>query len=122
MTMMEFCGFYLIFTFHFNSYYSLVVVSNPISSFNISRDDFNAAYPNLQPYASHGSNSYYITAAWNNPNDVPNSFKVGDELTTTAVRNGTQESYYNAKLSRQTPYCVYIMVHGRWNMSNVSDD
>ena len=101
-------------------YYSVVVVPHPKSSFNITRDDFDTAYPNLQPYASRGSSSYYITAAWNDPNDVPKSFKVGDKVTRTASRNGTQETYFNAKLSRDTPYCVYIMMHGRWNMSNVS--
>ena len=91
-----------------------------MSSFDITRDDFDTAYPNLQPYASRGSNSYYITAAWNDPNDVPNSFNVGDEVTRIAIRNGRRETYLNAKLSRGTQYCVYIVINGRWNRSNVS--
>ena len=101
-------------------YYGIIVVPDPDTNFNISVTNFDTQYPNIQPHVSRGNNRYYITAAWNDPDLVPDTFTVGDQSNTAAVRNGTAETYHNAKLRRKTPYCIYIVVHGESDMSNVS--
>ena len=73
----------------------------------------------MQPYSNKGSMEYYIAAGWNNETMVPNSFEIGDKRQTSAVRNGFSENYYNAELSRNGRYCIYIVIHGQWNISGV---
>ena len=101
-------------------YYGVIVVPDPDPNFNISETNFDTQYPNVTPHVSRGNNRYYITAAWNDPDLVPRDFTVGDQSNTEAIRNGTAETYHNAKLRRKTPYCIYIVGHGEWNRSNVS--
>ena len=110
----------MIHLFHLYRYYGVIVVPDPDPNFNISVTNFDTQYPNIQPYVSRGNNGYYITAAWNNHDSVPHDFTVGDHSNSIAVRNRTKETYYNAKLKRKTPYCIYIVVHGEWNISDVS--
>ena len=105
---------------HLYRYYGIIVVPDPDPNFNISETNFDTQYPNVTPHVSRGNNRYYITAAWNDPDLVPDTFTVGDQSNTVAVRNGTAETYHNAKLRRKTPYCIYIVVHGEWDLSNVS--
>ena len=99
-------------------YYGVIVVVSPDSHFDIETDDFESTYPNSQPYSSHGNRDYYITAGWND--DVPATFEVGDETTTTATRNGNEEEYFNAKLANGRSYCIYVMVHSLSDIGNVS--
>lgn len=76
-------------------------------------EDFVEVYPDLQPYNENSNLGYYITAAWNNEENVPESFTVGDESTVYALRNGVNESYFNAPLTRFTSYCVFAKVQIR---------
>ena len=92
-------------------YYGVVVVPDPDSDFDFGMDDFTSTYPNVQPYNNRGSNRYYITFAWNNVSEVPESFVVGDESSTTANRSGEEETYFNAELQRSTTHCTYVLVH-----------
>lgn len=96
------------------------MVPNPEDGFNIMTDNFDTTYPNIQSYAQRGSNRYYIAAGWNNVDDIPSAFTVGDERTTTADRSGTTETYFNPTLQRETPHCVYVVVQSLSQASNVS--
>ena len=94
---------------HANRYYGVIVVKDPLD-FDPSTDDLATLYPDLEPYDERGNLSYYITAAWNDEESIPNNFTVGDESSVVATRNGTDESYFNARLERATSYCVYVQV------------
>lgn len=90
-------------------YYGVIVVEDP-PDFDPSTDDVGTLYPNLEPYNERGDLDYYITAAWNNEEVIPDNFTVGDKSTTFATRNGMNESYFNARLESATSYCVYVQV------------
>lgn len=94
---------------HMYRYYGVIVVKDPLD-FDPSMDDLAVLYPNLEPYDERGNLSYYVTAAWNDEGAIPNNFTVGDESSVVATRNGTDESYFNARLERATSYCIYVQV------------
>lgn len=50
--------------------------------------------------------SYYIAAAWDNPNDVPSSLTAGDGRTT--IVNGV--TYVNVALNSGTSYALLVRV------------
>ncbi len=50
--------------------------------------------------------TYYITAAWDDPDRVPVSYIVGNESITEA--GGVQ--YLNARLSASTEYAIFVRV------------
>ena len=104
--------------FLYNRYYGVIVVEDPQELFQPEIEDFVELYPNPQPYDENSVADYYITAAWNAEEDVPGNFTVGDESTVFAVRNGVNESYFNAALKRHTSYCIYAEVQTR--TANVS--
>ena len=96
----------------------MIVVEDPEEMFQPEIEDFTELYPNLQPYDENSDVNYYIAAAWNNEEDVPENFTVGDESTVDAVRNGVNENYLNAALRRFTSYCIYVEV--QTSFANVS--
>ena len=87
----------------------MIVVRDPMSS---ERDSFvTTIYPDLQPYNESSEINYYITFAWNNIQEVPPSFRVGNQQRTNAIRDEKNETYFNARLSRRTNYCYYTVIH-----------
>ena len=92
------------------SYYGVIVVPNPDEGFLFEEEDFDEVYPNVQPYENRGKNRYYIAAGWNSDLFIPDDFTVGDNSRTTAVRNGVEEAYLNARLKPLTTYCFYILL------------
>ena len=96
----------------------MIVVEDPQEMFQPEIEDFTELYPNLQPYDENSNVNYYITAAWNEEEDVPGNFTVGDGSTVSAVRNGVNENYLNAALRRFTSYCIYAEV--QTSFANVS--
>ena len=104
--------------FSYNRYYGVIVVEDPQELFQPENEDFVELYPNPQPYDENSDVNYYITAAWNVEENVPENFTVGDTSTVYAVRDGVNESYFNAALKRYTSYCIYAEVQTR--TANVS--
>ena len=86
------------------------MVPDPDPDFVFNEIDFITTYPNIQPYENRGDNRYYISYAWNNISEIPESFRVGDESRTIAIRNGLEEVYLNARLKRNEPHCFYIIL------------
>ena len=95
----------------------MIVVLDPDPDFDIVVDDFEITYPNLQPYDSRDGD-YYITAGWNE--DIPNTFVIGDRRTTSAIRNGIMEEYFNAELENGQSYCFYVTAHVQSDIGGVS--
>lgn len=91
------------------SFYGVIVADLSDNRPNPSLD-LELQYPNPQP-SSRSNTFYYIAAGWNNANNVPTTFKVGDRSVTTATRSGVTETYDNLRLSRQTSYCVLAIVY-----------
>ena len=104
----------------FYRFYGVVIIPNPNDEFTFEVDNFDETYPNLQPYNNRGSNKYYIAAGWNKASSIPEDFEAGDESRTTAVRNGVEENYFNAKLKPETLYCFYILINYASEFGNVS--
>ena len=67
-------------------------------------------YPDLEPFSETSDLNYYVTAAWNNEDLIPDNFVIGDESTITALRRGVNENYENVKLQSFTDYCIYAKV------------
>ncbi len=103
-------------------YYGVVVVEESAQNpFDPENGNFDATYPDLGPYQERGDKGYYITAAWNEKEDFPNNFVIGDRSTTTAINQQTEkEEYYNAELKSSTDYCYYILSLHVFIPANVS--
>ena len=91
-------------------FYGVIVASQDRCTQN-SNQDLQAQYPDLRSYP--GVNSYYVTAGWNNATDssVPTSLTIGNKASFSAVLNGETQSFYNAPLSRETFYCIFVVIH-----------
>ena len=106
------CTPLLTFCYCFHSFYGVVLIevlegSTPLSGVA----DFGLEYPDLMPYQEDQTTNYYLTAAWNSIEDVPDTFVVGDDTETTATYEGMQQVYLNKGLSRHTQYHLFVIVH-----------
>ena len=95
---------------NFYRYYGVFVVEEPGDEFQPEIEDLTELYPDLEPFSESSSVNYYTTAAWNDEDQIPESFVVGNGSTTTALRRGESESYENVQLQRLTDYCIYAKV------------
>ena len=86
------------------------MVEEPAEVFQPEIQELTELYPDLEPFSETSALNYYITAAWNNADLIPDSFIVGDESTTTALRRGVTENYENVQLQELTDYCIYAKV------------
>ena len=67
----------------------------------------SSTFSDARPYDVDAQNqTYYITAAWDDPNRVPTTFIVGNRSVTVA--RGT--TYLNARLKSNTDYLVFFRV------------
>ena len=106
----------------FLSYYGVVVVEENArqNPFDHETGNFDATYPDLGPYQERGDKEYYIAAAWNEIENIPSNYVIGDRSTTTAINQGMAEEYYNAELKSSTDYCYYILSMHLFIPANVS--
>jgi len=86
----------------FSSIYGVIVVSG--DEINNTPRDIIAENSDQLPPPYPGRNGIYTAAVWNNIEDVPLTFIVGDGETTLAP-DGTE--YVNRRLSENTPYAVF---------------
>ena len=105
----------------FHSFYGLVLIevlkgTTPLNEVA----DFGLEYPDPMPYQEDQTTNYYLTAAWNLEEDVPEAFVVGDNTETTATYEGTQQVFLNKGLSRLTQYHLFVIVHVDSGVPNVS--
>ena len=82
--------------------------------------DFGLEYPNPMPYQEGQTTNYYLTAAWNSMEGVPDTFIVGDNTETTANYQGTQQVFINKGLSRRTQYHLFVIVYIDTGIQGVS--
>ena len=82
--------------------------------------DFGLEYPDPIPYQEDQTTNYYLTAAWNSIENVPDNFVVGDNTETTATYQGTQQVFVNKGLSRLTQYHLFVIVHVDSGVPDVS--
>ncbi len=111
----DLCSLFLYFRF-----YGVVVVPVSDEKSTLGVEDFEIKYPNVQPYDNRGNNQYYIAAGWNNESLIPDDFSAGDKTRTAAIRNGVEETYYNAELSTYKSYCFYVMISYQLVVGGVS--
>lgn len=104
--------------FPFYRYYGIIVTT--IGSCNIV-SDYGAVYSNPRPYYSSETVGYYIVGGWNNASSIPDTFVIGNDVSTSAIRlNGQRETYLNPKLHPDTLYCVLTMIHVETGIPNVT--
>ena len=72
------------------------------------------------PYQEDQTTNYYLTAAWNLEEDIPETFIVGDNTETTATYEGTEQGFLNKGLSRLTQYHLFVIVYINSGVPNVS--
>lgn len=90
---------------HSYRFYAIIII-RITDTFNQDNPPERSSYEDAMPYSSTADppQEYYVTAAWDDPNNVPSIFTVGDETTTTA--NGM--NYENAALSSDSDYAYII--------------
>ena len=104
-----------------HSFYGLVVIEVQGNTVPLSEVvDFGLEYPDLMPYQEDQTTNYYLTAAWNSIEDIPDTFAVGDDTETTATYEGAEQVYLNKGLSRLTQYHLFVIVHVDSGVPNVS--
>ena len=83
--------------------YGIIVIETRLFNFN-SRPPDPSGFNDAAPYDSSGQ--YYITAAWNDATQIPSSYTVGNESSTTV--DGV--AYFNAKLKTGVEYAILYRV------------
>ena len=96
-----------------------MVAEDPDDPFDPVNGVFEYSYPNIGPFKKGEENEYYIAAAWNDMEDVPEQFEIGDKSTTNALRHNVMEEYYNAELDCEKDYCLYVLSHHISTTANV---
>lgn len=89
----------------FSRFYAIIII-RITDTFNRENPPDSSEYMDAMAYRSTADppQEYYITAAWDNPRDVPDMYTVGDE-TTTMVDGVT---YENVALSSDSDYAYII--------------
>jgi len=99
---------------HTFSVYGVVVVSG--DEINNALKEIITRNSNQLPLPYPGTDGVYTAAVWNNIEDVPLTFVVGEGETTRAP-DGTE--YFNRRLSESTQYGVFYYVRLQSNSGNV---
>ena len=109
------------FLLFFCSFYGLVLIEVQESTPPLSEVvDFGLEYPDPMPYQVDQTINYYLTAAWNSIENVPDNFVVGDNTEMTATYQGTQQVFVNKGLSRLTQYHLFVIVYVDSGVPDVS--